>query len=140
MSGTPRHGRNAVIMIDTSAVGTLVPSASSAAKNTWSFDQSVDFVDVTAFGDTAKNSVPGLPNATGSLQGNWDSADNNIYNLIGSTVERRCYIYPDLTNNATSYIAGKMFFSVKSGASTTTAVSFDLDFTAGPSGAGWIHP
>lgn len=139
MSGTPRHGRNATIMIDSSTSGTLQATAVSA-KNAWGFDQTTAFVDVTAFGDTSLNSVAGLPSASGTVSGNWDSADNTIYNLIGSTVERRLYIYPDLTNNATSYIAGKCFFSVKAGGSETTAVSFDLTFQAGPSGAGWVHP
>lgn len=139
MSGTPRHGRQAQVMIDTSSNGTTA-CVDITSKAKWSFDQSVDFVDVTAFRDTSKAAVAGLPNATGSIDGFWDSADTAIYNIIGATSERKMYIYPDVTNNATSYIAGKFFFSVKAQGGTAEAVGQTIDFQAGASGAGWIHP
>ncbi len=139
MSGTPRHGRQAQVMIDTSSGGTSA-AVDITSKSKWSFDQSTAFVEVTAFRDSSKAFVAGLPDAVGTVDGYWDSADTAIYNVIGSTVERRMYIYPDVTDNATSYIAGKFFFSTKSQGGIAEAVGFTLNFQAGPSGAGWIHP
>lgn len=126
-------------MIDTSSNGSGEARAISS-KNGWTFDSSRDFVDTTAFQDTTKSAAPGLANATGTISGFMDFADNAIYNIIGSSVERKLYIYPDFTNNSSLYIAGKAFFSGKASGTTTSIVSFDLDFNAGSSGIGWVHP
>lgn len=143
---TPRHGRNAAIFVDVSTAGTMAVGTSTLVqingKNQWTFDQTPDFVDVTSFGDSSKTNVPGLPNANGDISGNWDSAGSGtqIYNVINSTVERGIMIFPDFTNNVTSFISGKAFFGVKSGGGITSAVSFDLHFEAGPTGMNWTHP
>ncbi len=144
-----RHGANAKIWIDMSSAGTFAGGSVAAgtanltaisSKNTWSFDQSRDFVDVTSFLDTSKSNVPGLPNATGSIAGNFNFSDTGVYNIIGATSERAIMIWPDWTNEATTFIWGKAFFSAKSGGSTSASVNFDVDFTAGPSGMTWTHP
>jgi len=144
-----RHGLNAKIWIDMSSAGTFAGGSVAAgtanltaisSKNSWSFDQSRDFVDVTSFLDTSKSNVAGLPSASGSIQGSFNFADTNVYNIIGATSERAIMIWPDWTNEATTFIWGKAFFSAKSGGSTTTADTFDLDFQAGPSGMTWTHP
>lgn len=144
-----RHGLNAKIWADLSTAGTFAGGSIAAGtanltaltgKNSWSFDQSRDFVDVTEFLANSKSSVAGLPNASGSLAGNLDFAQTGIFNLISATSERAVMIWPDWTNEATTFIWGKAFFSAKSGGSTTTADSFDLDFQAGPSGMTWTHP
>lgn len=135
---TPRHGRNARIMIDMSAAGTGSATAVSA-KNKWTLDQSVDFVDVTAFEDNNKSSVPGLPNAAGVISGHWDAADNSIYNLIGSTVARKFYLYPDVVNNVTTYFFTTAFFSVNESGGIGEAVDFNLNMNAA-SIAAWAHP
>lgn len=146
MSGTLRHGRNAAIFIDCSAAGTFAPGTVNLTqlngKNTWSFDQTADRVDVTAFGDSSKTTVAGLPNAEGDVSGAWDSSGSGtlVYNIIGASTERAVQIYPDYTNNKTSYISGYAFFDVKSGGGVTSAVSLDIHFTAGPSGMTWTHP
>jgi hypothetical protein len=146
---TIRHGLNAKIWLDMSSAGTFAGGSIAAGtanltiltgKNSWSFDQSRDFVDVTSFLDTSKTQVAGLPGASGSLSGNFDFATTGIYNVIGATSERAVMIWPDWTNEATTFIWGKAFFSAKTGGSTTTADSFDLDFQAGPSGMTWTHP
>ncbi len=142
--GTPRHGLNGKIYIDTSAAGTFAAGTTNlevvSSKNSWSLDQSRDFVDTTSFGDTSKTAVAGLPSASGDISGNWDSAGTLIYNLIGGSTERAIVVFPDFTNNVGTYFAGKAFFSVKSAGSTTSAVQFDIHFEAGPTGIAWTHP
>ncbi len=146
---TPRHGLNAQIWIDTSSAGTFTAGTLAAgtanlerigSKNSWSLDMSRDFVDVTSFGDTTKTQVAGLPSASGDIGGNWDSTGTLIYNLTGATTERAIMVFPDATNNLTTWFAGKAFFSAKASGSNTSAVGWDLHFEAGPTGITWYHP
>lgn len=141
MSGTPRAGRNARILVDTSTSPTSPPTSvpTVTSKNKWSLDQSVDTFETTAFEDLSRSYVVGLPNAQGTIEGFWDSADNNVYNVIGSSVARALYIYPDVSNNATTYFFTTAFFSAKEGGDTKGAVEFSLNFAAATPGK-WVHP
>lgn len=138
MSGTPRAGRNARIMVDTSSAGTGSASAITS-KNKWSIDQSVDTFETTAFEDSSRSYVVGLPDAKGSIDGFWDSADNNVYNVIGSAVARKLYIYPDVANNAGSYFLCTAFFSAKADGAVKDATNFSLSWNAATPGV-WTHP
>jgi hypothetical protein len=138
MSGTPRAGRNARIKIDTSSGGATA-AVTVSSKNKWTLDQSVDTFEVTAFEDVSRSYVVGLPDAKGTIEGFWDSADSNVYNLIGSSVARQLYIYPDVSNNATTYFFTTAFFSVKADGDTKSAVNFSLNFAAATPGT-WVHP
>lgn len=149
MAGTRRHGINAAIWMDTSSAGTMSAGTLAAgtanltlvtSMNTWSFDQSRDFVDTTSFGDTSKNDVAGLSDGTGSIAGQLDFGDNNIWNSLASSTERALMIFPDATNNATTWVAGKAYYSPKYGGGVTASVTRSLDFRAGPTGLIWYHP
>ena len=146
MAQTPRHGRLGRIYVDATTAGTQAVGTSTLTliegKREWSFDQSVDFVDTTDFGASSKSQVAGLSGSSGDIGGNWDSAGSGtlLYNVINATAERGLMIFPDFTNNLTTYISGKAFFSVKSGGSIDSAVSFDLHFEGGPTGLSWTHP
>ena len=138
MSGTPRAGRNARILIDTSSAGTGSASIISS-KNKWTLDQSTDTFEVTAFEDTSKSYVVGLPDAKGTVEGFWDSADTNVYNVIGSSVGRKIYIYPDAVNNIGTYFFMTAFFAAKSDGATSSATNFSLTYNAATPGS-WVHP
>lgn len=138
MSGTPRAGRNARIMVDVSSAGNG-SAVAITSKNKWSLDQKADTFEVTAFEDTSKSYVVGLPDAQGAIEGFWDSADNNIYNVIGSSVGRKFYLYPDATNNIGTYFFCTAFFSAKADGSTKDATNFSLSWNAATPGA-WTHP
>lgn len=138
-SGTPRSGLNGVVMIDaSSAGGTNATTQTSVAS--WTFDMSRDFADTTCMGDQTKSGVPLLANATGSFEGPWDSADSNRYNILGATVQRELKIYPDIVNNATTYVYGRAFFSGSFSGGVTDAVKGNFTFTAGGYGLYWAHP
>lgn len=64
------HGKTGQIQMDPAGGSTLVTIADA---NNWSLDMSTDRVDVTAFGDTNKRRVTGLPDFQGSL-GLWWNA------------------------------------------------------------------
>ena len=138
MSGTPRAGRNARILIDTSSAGTGSASIISS-KNKWTLDQTADSFETTAFEDTSKSYVVGLPDASGTVEGFWDSADTSVYNVIGSSVGRKVYIYPDAVNNIGTYFFMTAFFSAKADGATSSAANFSLSFKAATPGQ-WAHP
>jgi hypothetical protein len=125
-------------------IGTLAAATANLAlitsKNSWSFDQSRDLVEVTSFGDTSKTRVAGLSDAQGDIQGFLDFADTLFYNALNSSTERGMVIFPDGTNNLTTFIIGKAFFSPKLGGQETGAVTLDVTFAAGPSGMTLQHP
>lgn len=138
-TGTARAGDNGLVMIDVTSAGTTNATLVSSV-STWKFSQDRDFYNTTSMGDSVKTSVAGLANATGSLGGTWDAADNNRYNILGSSVERAVRIYPDYTNNVTTYVYGKAFFSGDFSGGVGDAVKADLTFQAGPTGMYWAHP
>jgi hypothetical protein len=149
MAGTRRAAYNATIWIDTSSagtmpIGTLASGTSNlsliTSKNSWSFDQSRDLIEVTSFGDTSKTRVAGLADAQGDITGYLDFADTNLYTALTSSTERAIIIFPDATNNLTTFIIGKAFFSPKYGGQETSAVTLDITYSAGPSGMSLQHP
>lgn len=149
MAGTRRAAYNATIWIDTSSAGTM-PIGTLAAgtanlslitsKNSWSFDQSRDLIEVTSFGDTSKTRVAGLADGQGEVTGFLDFADTNLYTALNSSTERGLIIFPDASNNITTFIIGKAFFSPKYAGQETSAVTLDITFAAGPSGMTIQHP
>lgn len=78
----------------------------------WSLDLSHSPVDVTAFGDDWARYVPSIRNATGSLSGNFDSADSGQSSLLqamlgGSAVAFRLFVSPTkYFNIGTAYLTG----------------------------------
>lgn len=134
----PRHGRNAQFMVAVDAPGTG-QAVTISSKNKWSIDNSIDTVEVTSFADATKTYVAGLPNNTGDISGFWDSSDNNIYNLIGSSVARKMYIYPDVSNNVGSYFFTTGFIGVKTEGGTSEAVQFTGTWIGASVGV-WVHP
>lgn len=78
----------------------------------WSLDLSHSPVDATAFGNNWAKYVPSIRNATGSFQGNFDSADSAQASLIsamlaGSAVAFRLYVSgTKYFNVGTAYLTG----------------------------------
>lgn len=75
----------------------------------WSIDMSTDKIDVTGLGDTNKVTVAGLPSASGSYAGFWDSATSQMFAAAVDGLARKFYLYPT-TDVATKYIWGTAFF------------------------------
>lgn len=138
MSGTPRAGYRGRVMIDTSSAGNGA-AVVITSKAKWTVDMKVDTFEVTALEDSNKTYVVGLADAQGTIEGYWDSGDNNAYNLINSSVARKLYIYPDATNNVTSYFFTTSFFSVKADGAVNSPVNASLTWNAA-SVASWVHP
>jgi hypothetical protein len=64
------HGKNGQIKMDPAGGSALVILGDL---NAWSLDMSTDRTEVTAFGDTNKRRVAGLPDYAGNLGGWWNA-------------------------------------------------------------------
>ena len=146
MAYTAHHGRGARIYMDVTAAGTSAVGTTTLQQidgtNSWSFDQSRDYVDTTSFGDASKTNVAGLPNASGDIGGIFNTVGNGtlVPNIFASSTERGIMIFPDITNNPGWYASGKAFFSPKSAGGISSAVTLDIHFEAGPTGISWTGP
>lgn len=80
--------------------------------NQWSMDSSTDRVDVTAFGDNNKVYVAGLPDATGSFAGFYDTETEQLFTASQDGLARKFYLYPDLTDGDYFYGTGFFDFSI----------------------------
>jgi hypothetical protein len=85
------HGGKGVVYLATTGSGTAVAAASLSQ---WSLDKATDKVEVTAFGDTNKTYVQGLPDVKGTLVGYFDSADDALFDGAESADGVKLYLYP----------------------------------------------
>lgn len=121
------HGRHGRLYVGLSS------SASAAEPVTflsnWSLDSSVDNVDVTAFGDSNKVYVAGLPDASGSFSGFFDDATAQVYTAASDGDARRFYLYPDSRNGTAGpywYGTALFDFSVQGAVDGAVQVSGNL--------------
>jgi len=90
------------------ASSTAVPSPVAFMK-TWDLSATTDRYDVTAMGDTNKQYVTGLPDASGKFSGFYDDATPQTYTAAEDGNARKFYLYPN-TNNTGQYFFGSGFF------------------------------
>lgn len=91
--------------------------------NTWAIEFTVDKVDVTCLGDTNKVYVSGLPDASGSFGGFYDTATAQLYTAAQDGLARRFYLYPDISDGDYFYGTALFDFSVSGGSSDSVNVS-----------------
>jgi hypothetical protein len=76
----------------------------------WTASFETDDFDVTAGGDTNKVYVSGLPDASGTFNGFWDSATAQLYTGATDGLARRFYLYPTTPANTGPYWFGTALF------------------------------
>ncbi len=96
------HGKKGVIYMSTSGSGA---ATTTVAMNKWSLNMPTDKVDVTAFGDTNKVYVQGLPDTTGQVSGWWDDTSDALYDGSRSSDGVKLYLYPS-SDAPTKYFYG----------------------------------
>jgi predicted secreted protein len=119
-------GRNGAMYVNLTSGGTAEPVA---FLNHWTLNFAVDTIDVTAFGDTNKVKVAGLPDASGSYSGFFDNATAQTYTAATDGVARKMYLYPDRTT-ATTYWFGTATLDMSIDASVDGAVTISGNFSA----------
>jgi len=100
-----KHGKRGQILWDTTPTGSPITLVALGDLNAWTLDMSTDRVEVTAFGDTNKQRVTGLPDFSGTMGGFWNPTSAPTYFgavLAGTPVQQR--LVPDTSD--TGYFEG----------------------------------
>lgn len=87
------HGSKGQVKMDPTGVGG-VTAVIVGSLNNWTLDMSRDKADVTAFQDTNKRSVVGLPAYKGSLGGFFDDEDVSIFEVALGDTPAFLELYP----------------------------------------------
>lgn len=114
-------GRNGRIYLALTSGGTAEPVAYQAS---WSINFATNKIDVTAFGDTNKSYVAGLPDASGQFAGFYDDASVQTYTAATDGIARKFYLYLNTTSN-TQYFFGTILpdMTIDSSVDGATTVS-----------------
>ena len=129
---TPRAGRFGVVYIGATNGGT---ATNQPNLKSWAFDASTDFIPVTCMGDNNISYVSGIPDASGSFTGVWDSATTTLYlTAARDGLSRKCYLYPG--GSSANYWYGDVLFDASFQASFDSAVEISANWKA----AGAITP
>jgi hypothetical protein len=95
----------------------------------WSMSATSDKQEVTAFGDTGKTYVAGLPDASGEFSGFLDDASAQTYTAAQDGVARKFYLYIDRTQ-PTKYLFGTIFPDWSANASVGGAAELSASWNA----------
>lgn len=118
-----KHGRNGRLLASVASGGTAEPIA---FLKTFSISFATDNVDVTAFGDTNKVSVAGLPDSSGSYAGFYDTDTAQLFTAATDGVARKFYLYPDYSDTTEYYFGTAIFdFSVSQAVDGAIEISGD---------------
>lgn len=118
-----KHGRNGRLYVAITSGGTAEPVS---FLREWSINFSVDNIEVTAFGDSNKVYVAGLPDSSGSFAGYFDSETAQLYTAATDGVARAFYLYPDTSDATYWYGTGLFDFSVSTPVDGAITVSGDF--------------
>lgn len=123
-----RHGGTGQILIDATGGTTYV---AVAALNSWTLDQTRDTVDVTAFGDTNKQYVVGLPDVKGTIGGWWDDASTPtaVFDVAGGATPVGLKLVPT-TLTATIFFSGLAYLDASINVPADGAISISGNWVA----------
>lgn len=122
------HGRSGALYVDYSAAATAAPSPLSYVGD-WSVDEGTDDVDVSSLGDTNHVYVAGLPDSSGTYNG-FPNLGTTAWTRLADGTARKFYLYPDATNNVTTYLYGTAIFSRNSSGGASDVVKATLSWKA----------
>lgn len=94
------HGRNGRLMVGVTGSAEASPVAFVSS---FTLDMAADQAEVTAWGDSNKVRLLGLPDAKGSFNGFADIAGDVLYTAGRDGLTRKTYFYPDFQNAPGTY-------------------------------------
>lgn len=97
--------------------------------NSWSLNFEVDKQEVTAFGDTNKVYVAGLPDSSGEFSGFYDTATAQTFTAAQDGLPRKFYLYPD-NSTTTQYFFGTILPDMKVNAGVGGAAEISSSWNA----------
>jgi hypothetical protein len=130
MPSQREHGRNGVVYMGiTQSAGVSSAATPIAFLTDWTVNKVTDKVEVTAFGDSNKTYVAGLPDATGDFSGWYDYFTPQTYIAAGDGIPRNFYLYPN-TLNPTDYFYGTILPDFSAAGGVSAAVSLKSTWNA----------
>lgn len=121
------HGRNGRVYV---GVTSGAAASACAFQASWSLNKTTDKQDVTAFGDSNKSYVAGLPDASGDFSGFWDDSTAQTYQAAGDGQNRNFYLYPDISNSPNVYFFGQILVDWSTDAAIAGPVNFKATWNA----------
>jgi len=97
-----KHGRKGAIYVGATNGAAAV---ALSGKTKWSVNFSTDFVETTAFGDTSKTYLAGLPDGTVAFEGFYNFGADALFTAASDGLARNFYLYPD-SSDTTTYFFG----------------------------------
>lgn len=94
----------------------------------WTIRAATDKTDVTAFGDTNKIYVSGLPDASGDFSGFYDDATVQTYTAATDGIARKFYLYPNISTS--QYFWGTVLADFEANGSVSGAVELKASWNA----------
>lgn len=124
------HGRRGQLYVGIASSAAAASPVPFLGK--WTVTFNTDDVDVTAFGDTNKVYVSGLPDITGTYDGFYDTATAQLYTAASDGLDRAFYLYPD-NLIPTTYWYGRATFDFNASGGVGEAVAINGSWkAAGP--------
>lgn len=118
-------GKNAVAYIGPTSGGAAI---AVLGLSKWSLNQDTDKQECTAFQDTNKQYVQGLPDVKGQVSGFWDNlSSETIFTAQQASGGVNVYLYPS-TLVSTKYWYGTAFFDSQVEADVGAAVKVSSSF------------
>lgn len=119
---SPIHGRRGRLYVGLTSSASTAESVANLTG--FSIDFSTDDVEVTAFGDSNKVYVSGLPDCSGSFKGFLDTGTAQLYTAAADGDARKFYLYPTTSNTGIFWSGTAIFdFSVESDVGDAVKVS-----------------
>ena len=101
------HGKNGQLYVGIATATVAAEPLVNMKK--WSANFATDRVECTAFGDSNKIYVAGLPDASGDFDGYWDDTSLQTYTAAVDGIARKIYMYPSTPGTASTYWYGTAF-------------------------------
>jgi hypothetical protein len=121
-------GRSGAVYI---AIESATGVATTTIKlNAWTVNRTTDKFEVTAFGDSNKTYVQGLPDVQGTISGSWDDSETKVFAGASSSTGVKLYLYPDITNSPTKYAYGTAWLDASIETPVSGAVTISGNFAA----------
>lgn len=128
------HGKTGALYMSTTGTGT---ASAVAYLTNWSLELGAETVETTAFGDTNRTYVRGLPDLSGDFSGFWDDASETLFSASDSADGVKMYLYPT-TLVDTKYWYGPAWMTVSVETAVDDAVKVSGSFSAkGAWGRNW---
>jgi hypothetical protein len=122
------HAKEGQVYMSVNSTDAASPVSSMSA---WSLSLARDRVEVTAFGDTNKQFVQGLPDISGTFSGFWDDTESDIVTGSESANGVKLYLYPDAANAETKYHYGPAWVDISDiSADNSGAVTISASFVS----------